>query len=132
MINCVAVRFTLYDGNGVMMCSAICSCEDFDDVVRKGVENFKHVDYVNALNGELVVDEIQLIRDSVAQNSLYPGFFGLDFDSGETDKFGDLLKSGVDFSVLIKDYFPSVWLLGGDDHVESFDEAKKLDSDETK
>lgn len=67
MINTVAVSFSVYDENGVIMLSDVVTLKDFNAHFSEGVKNTPYEQAQKILKGSVRVLEIQNIRDSVLQ-----------------------------------------------------------------
>lgn len=70
MINTVAVSFTVYDENGVIMLSDVVTLKDFLSYFREGIKRTPYEQAQMLLKSSVHISEIQYVRDSVVKDSL--------------------------------------------------------------
>lgn len=72
MINTVAVSFSAYDENGVIMLNDVVALKDFVEYFKEGIKRTPYEQAQRLLKGYVLVREIQKIRDSVVTGDVFP------------------------------------------------------------
>lgn len=121
MINTVAISFSVYDENGVIMLSDVVSLNDFITHFRDGIKNTPFEQAQKIMRGSIRITEIQNIRDSVVEkfylllpdvSSAFPlsDILSTSQDVSPDDFLSEKLSYvSYDFSTNLHDWYKSIW-----------------------